>query len=198
MHLGIGSNLVNILAMFQAYRFEFLKFCFGFDHALTYLRRLGKNSQMLVLVRNGAQIGKRCDIETHLFFHNCKNFKNLSVGDDCHIGKACFFDLAEKITIMNNCTISMECLLVTHLDVGKSDLQRLYYKRSAGILIGAHSYLGARTTVLPGVAIGTQSMVAASSVVTASVKDGILVAGIPAKRIKDLEIGETVDYSNNS
>lgn len=41
-------------------------------------------------------------------------------------------------------------------------------------------------TILPGVTIGNNVVVAAGEVVTKDVPDNCLVAGIPAKKIKDI------------
>ena len=70
----------------------------GFDQANAFLRRVGKKSIIPLLRKNGAIIGNNCDIDVPLIFHNCRNFKNLHVGNNVHIGKNCLFDLRDKIT----------------------------------------------------------------------------------------------------
>lgn len=57
--------------------------------------------------------------------------------------------------------------------------------RFAQIHIGSDVWLGANVTVLQGVSIGNGSVVAANSVVTKDVEPFTIVAGIPAKKIKD-------------
>ena len=48
--------------------------------------------------------------------------------------------------------------------------------------IGDGCWLGARSTILPGVALPRKTLVAAGSVVTRTVEgDGVLVAGVPAE-----------------
>jgi UDP-perosamine 4-acetyltransferase len=50
-----------------------------------------------------------------------------------------------------------------------------------GVSIGARSFLGARATVLPGVRVGSDVVIAAGAVVTRDVVDGATVMGVPAK-----------------
>ena len=52
--------------------------------------------------------------------------------------------------------------------------------------IGDGCWLGARAVVLPGVRIGAGSIVAAGALVTRDVPPNSLVAGVPAKLVRDL------------
>ena len=58
------------------------------------------------------------------------------------------------------------------------------------VTIEDHAWIGVRAIILPGITIGKGSVVGAGSVVTKSVEDYTIVAGMPAKkignRIKDL------------
>ena len=56
------------------------------------------------------------------------------------------------------------------------------------VLIGENAWLGANSTILPGVTVGRNAVVAAGAVVTKDVPANTVVAGVPAKIIK--EIGE--------
>jgi len=58
--------------------------------------------------------------------------------------------------------------------------------RALGIVIEDGCWIGARTTILPGVRIGTGSVVAAGSLVAADVPPNKLVGGVPARMIKSL------------
>jgi acetyltransferase-like isoleucine patch superfamily enzyme len=55
------------------------------------------------------------------------------------------------------------------------------------ILIKRNAWIGAAVTILPGVTIGENSVVAAGAVVSKDVPDNTVVAGIPAKIIKSLK-----------
>ena len=55
-----------------------------------------------------------------------------------------------------------------------------------GVRIGDHVWIGASAVILKGVTIGENSVVAASAVVTEDVPPHMLVAGIPAKPIREI------------
>ena len=55
------------------------------------------------------------------------------------------------------------------------------------VTIGRGAWLGANVIILPGVRIGQNSVVAAGAVVTKSIPDGVVAAGVPAKVIKVIQ-----------
>lgn len=136
----------------------------------------------MVLKRNGATIGRNCDIETGLIFHNCsKQYSNLYIGDNCHIGKNCFFDLRGKVVIEDNVVISMQVAFITHQDMNKSILKKKFPAEHHDILVKKNAYIGTRATILRGVTIGDCSVTAAGALVLRDVSSNSVVAGIPGK-----------------
>ena len=55
------------------------------------------------------------------------------------------------------------------------------------VTIGNNVWMGGNCTVLPGVKIGNNAVIAAGAVVTKDVPDNCVVGGVPAKVIKKLE-----------
>ena len=53
--------------------------------------------------------------------------------------------------------------------------------------IGDDIWIGGNVTIVPGVTIGQNVVVAAGAVVTKDVPDNVLVGGVPAKILKHLE-----------
>lgn len=179
--LFIPVNVCLIIA-----DFSLRKWILGFSNAILYLERIDKHAIIPLLKLNGAAIGNNCDIETGLVFHNCNNLTNLEIGDNCHIGKQCFFDLKDRIIIEENCVISMRCNFITHIDMNKSELKANYPANQKKILIKSNCYLGINSTILMGNVIGKNSIIAANSLVTKDVTPNTLNAGIPSKKIKQL------------
>ena len=152
----------------------------GFDRANTIFRSIDKSCAIPLLRANKASIGENCDIETPLYFHNCSDYSNLIIGNNCHIGKNCFFDLKSKVRIGNNVVISMQATFITHLDMSKSALSRIYPNQSADIIIEDDCYIGANSTLLYNVKLGKCSLVAACSLVRTSFDEYSVITGIPA------------------
>ncbi|MCI0472591.1 MAG: acyltransferase [Ignavibacteria bacterium] len=178
--MGIRRTLSRLHVLRNVLLFGLRKFLYGFETANLMTRYIGKESLAAVLIRNGAVIGTNSDIESGLTFHNCKDYSNLVIGDNTHIGKNCFFDLAGKIIIGKNVVISMNCTFITHLNIHKSALESIYSSSTKNIIINDDSYVGASVTMLMGVEIGRESVIAAGSLVKESFGDRILIAGNPA------------------
>lgn len=134
----------------------------------------------------GARVGARAHIYSPLVLHNTK-FSRLSVGANCHIGRGVLLDLADEIEIGDNVTISMNAMLITHLDLGSSPLAVSEFPaESAPIRIGSGSYVGAGATILHGVTLGENCVIAAGAVVRKDVPPNSVVAGIPGQVIRTL------------
>lgn len=59
------------------------------------------------------------------------------------------------------------------------------------VVIGDDVWIGSNSVILPGVTIGQHVVVAAGAVVTKDVPDGVLVAGVPARIIKNIGTNKT-------
>jgi acetyltransferase-like isoleucine patch superfamily enzyme len=178
--MGIRRTLSKLQVRKNVLLFGLRKFLYGFETANLMTRHMSKESIKAVLKRHGATIGTNSDIESGLTFHNCKDYSNLFVGNNTHVGKNCFFDLAGKVIIGNNVVISMNCTFLTHLNIHNSTLESVYNSSTKNIIINDDSYVGASVTMLMGVSIGKESVVAAGSLVKESFGDRILIAGNPA------------------
>ena len=54
------------------------------------------------------------------------------------------------------------------------------------VVIGDNVWIGAHSTILAGVTVGKNAVIAAGSVVTKNVPENAVVAGVPAKVIKNI------------
>lgn len=139
-----------------------------------------------------AVVGRNVRINSPLTIHNANhNYKNLIIGDNCHIGRDCLLDLANRIVIGNNVTISMRCSIITHFDVGDSMLKQQGFPRKDGeVTLEDNVYLGSGVTVLHGVTIGANSLIGAGAIVTTDIPPCSLAVGIPAKIIRRLNVND--------
>lgn len=87
----------------------------------------------------------------------------------------------ERIEIGENVAISHD---VTIMDSDAHEGLWDGYEKTKPIKIGNHVWIGTRVTILKGVTIGDNAIIAAGSVVTKDVPNNTVVAGVPAKVIK--------------
>ena len=140
----------------------------------------------------GARIGDKTKITPPVLFHNfsdkaLKPFENLIIGSNCYVGRDVFFDLKNQILIDNNVTIGMRVSIITHTDVYRSQLKNIIPSSSCKVTINKGAYIGACSTLLQGVEIGENAVVAAGSVVKHSVPAFTIVGGVPAREIMKLK-----------
>ena len=180
MGIGIRKTIFAISSYKKILQFELRKFVYGFESANRTISSLDKVTLVKILKRNGAQIGNGCDIESGLTFHNCQDYSNLIIGDNTHIGKNCFFDLAGKTKFGNNVVVSMCTNFITHINTKKSDLSSLFPGKVGKIYIGNNTYIGAGVNILMDVELGENCFVAAGAVVKKSFNSDSFIAGVPA------------------
>jgi acetyltransferase-like isoleucine patch superfamily enzyme len=110
---------------------------------------------------------------------------NISVGRSVFIGHQCIFTGHAAIDIADEVMIGPRVTLVTAGHPVEPSKRRDFI--TAGpIAIGANVWIGAAATILPGVDIGADAVVAAGAVVTRDVPPATLVAGVPATVIRQL------------
>jgi acetyltransferase-like isoleucine patch superfamily enzyme len=107
---------------------------------------------------------------------------HLSIGDNVVINRKCYIDGRFGVEINNNISISSEvCILSMDHDPNHPQ----FATRQSKVIIKDNVWVGIRAIILPGVTLGEGCVVAANSVVTKDVEPYKIVAGIPAKVIKD-------------
>lgn len=109
---------------------------------------------------------------------------NLQIGNNVFINQGCHFMDMGGITIGNDVMIGPKVTLVSagH-PISPADRRSI---TTAPIVIGNNVWIGAAATVLQGVTIGDDAVVAAGAVVSRDVPEGTMVAGVPARVIKHL------------
>lgn len=100
------------------------------------------------------------------------------------------------ISIGNRVAIATGVVIVGSSHPNYSVLSGIYPVDDGPITICDDVWIGANAVILPGVTIGKQSVIAAGAVVTKDVPPCCVVAGVPARKIKDLPKIDTPDYKN--
>jgi acetyltransferase-like isoleucine patch superfamily enzyme len=105
----------------------------------------------------------------------------LSIGDRTDIGDRTQIHCGAAISIGAECLIAWDVVIMDRDYHGlDSDTEKL-----RPVSIGDRVWIGCRAIVLKGVTIGSGAVVAAGSVVTADVPAGALVAGNPARVVRE-------------
>ncbi len=92
----------------------------------------------------------------------------------------------EYLTIEKNVGIGPNVTILIHSDPSPSSLSNLYPRSWKKVHIGENVWIGACSTILGGITIGNNSIIAAGSVITKDVPPFTIVAGVPAKVVKDI------------
>ena len=110
---------------------------------------------------------------------------NISVGRGVFVGYECAFTGHAPIEIADEVMIAHKVNLVTAGHPVEPGRRRSQIT-AAPIRVDRNAWIGAAATVLPGVQIGADAVVAAGAVVTRDVPPATLVAGVPAGVVKHL------------
>lgn len=128
--------------------------------------------------------GYEVDPSTTVFAPFYTNFgRHTRIGQRVFINHACSLLDLGGITIEDDVQIGPRCNLVTeNHPVDPTKRKNLDLK---SVRIKKNAWLGAGVTILPGVTIGENSIVAAGAVVNKDVPDNTIVGGIPARVIRN-------------
>ena len=110
--------------------------------------------------------------------------KNIRLGKRVFINAGCCFQDQGGIEIGDDCLIGHQVVLATlNHDF---DPQKRGNMTPAPIRLGRRVWIGAHATILPGVTIGDNAVVAAGAVVTKDLPPNAVVGGVPARVLKKI------------
>jgi acetyltransferase-like isoleucine patch superfamily enzyme len=110
--------------------------------------------------------------------------EHMSIGSGCNISNRSFIESTyAPVSIGNNVTIAASCIISSH-DGAYRQTYGLPMKKGP-VSIKDRAFIGNNAIILPGVVVGEQAIVGAGAVVTKSVEAKAVVAGIPARVMKN-------------
>lgn len=128
--------------------------------------------------------GKNISVQSRF---NCDYGKNIHVGNDFLSNyNLTILDVA-PVNIGNNVMIGPNVDIYTVNHPMTAQGRRDYMGKGYPVTIGNDVWIGGKVSIVPGVTIGNNVVVAAGAVVTKDVPDNSLVGGVPAKVIKKLD-----------
>lgn len=117
------------------------------------------------------------------FYTDCG--KNITIGKNVFINSGCRFQDQGGIVFGDGALIGHNVVLAT-LNHGFLPEERST-TYPAPIIIGKNVWIGANATILPGVTVGDNAIIAAGAVVTKEVPENTVVGGVPARILKMID-----------
>lgn len=151
---------------------------------------LGDYVQINALSKSGIHIGRNTTILNNSIIDCTGVIRNLGegliIGQNVGIAQNCFIQVRGKVVIEKNVIIGPNVSIFSenhiydnpHIPISQQGEVR------KGVLIEEGTWIGTRATILDGVTIGNNSIVAAGSLVNKDVPPFSIVAGVPAKVLK--------------
>lgn len=111
--------------------------------------------------------------------------KNIKIGKNVFINSGCCFQDQGGIEFGDGCLIGHQVVIATlNHDLSPNSRGSM---TPAKVTLCKNVWVGAHATILPGVTVGDNAVIAAGAVVTKDVPANTVVAGVPAKIIKTID-----------
>ena len=160
----------------------------GADNARKIMAKINNSYHTMPELRQlfSELIGQKVDEKFGLFPPFYTDYgKNITVGKGVFINEGCCFQDQGGIEIGDNALIGQQVVIATlNHDLAPDKRANMI---PAPVKIGSNVWIGAHATILAGVTIGDNAVVAAGAVVTKDVPANVVVGGVPAKIIKTIE-----------
>lgn len=144
--------------------------------------------------KRGLVFGSRCSVKRHAIIHPSNLLigepgEGLQVGDRSNIGAFSFIGCSGYISIGTDVMMGPRVTLLaeTHVHDQVDIPMKNQGVRRSFITIEDDCWIGACSTILPGVTVGKGCVIAAGAVVTRDVPPYSIAAGVPARIVKHRE-----------
>lgn len=111
---------------------------------------------------------------------------HIEVGENFFANYNCTIIDVAKVTIGDNCQLAPNVAIYTAGHPVHPDSRNSLYEYGIGVTIGDNVWIGGNTVILPGVHIGSNTVIGAGSVVTKDIPDWVIAAGNPCKVIRKI------------
>jgi maltose O-acetyltransferase len=143
-----------------------------------------------ILAELVAEVGEDVIVKPPFY---CDYGVRIAIGARTFINYDCVMLDGAPIRIGAHCQIAprVQLLTATHpIDPGP---RRAGWESAAPITVGDNVWLGAGAIVCPGVEIGADTVVGAGAVVVRDLPAGVVVAGVPARVVREITDADRVD-----
>ena len=127
--------------------------------------------------------GENVRVETPFF---CDYGVNIEVGENFFANYGCIILDVNKVKIGKNCMLAPNVGIYSATHPVRAEERYNGVELGYPVTIGDNCWIGGGAVICPGVTLGNNVVVGAGSVVTKSFPDNVVIAGNPAKIIREL------------
>ncbi len=118
---------------------------------------------------------------------NCIYGENIYIGNNVFLNLNCMIIDNNRVEIGDHAMVGPGVQIYTAAHPLDAESRKLGWEVAKPVTIGNSVWIGGSAILLPGVKIGERSVVGAGAVVTKDVLPGVVVAGNPARIIREIE-----------
>lgn len=124
----------------------------------------------------------------------CDYGKHIEVGKNFFANYNCTIIDVAKVRIGDNCQLAPNVAIYTAGHPVHPESRNSLYEYGVEVTIGDNVWIGGNTVVLPGVKIGSNTVIGAGSVVTKDIPDWVVAGGNPCKVIRKISEADRKFY----
>lgn len=111
----------------------------------------------------------------------------VTLGYDAMVNRGCTFDNSARVTLGDRVRVGPEVMFCTSTHELGDRAQRAAARADRPVSVGDGVWIGTRAVLLPGVTVGAGCVIAAGALVADDCAPDGLYAGVPARRVRDLD-----------
>lgn len=128
----------------------------------------------------------------------CDYGYNIEVGENFYTNHNCVILDGAKVTFGDNVFIAPNCIFSTAGHPLDTEQRNQGLEYAYPITVGDNVWFGASVTVLPGVTIGSNTVIGAGSVVNRDIPSGVVAVGSPCRVLRKITEDDKKKYWRNA
>ena len=168
-------------------RYKAKDICFEYNN----LKPSDFESKDRIIKKLFAETGKQIIVEQNFW---CDYGYNISVGDNFYTNHNCTILDGAKVVFGDNVFIAPNCVFSTAGHAIDSEQRAKGLEIALPITVGDNVWIGANVTVLPGVRIGSNTIIGAGSVVNKDIPEQVIAVGNPCRVLRQITEEDKMKY----